>query len=96
MDFRQSVGNIMKKMSYLKAVVLEGIRLHPPEHLLLPHRVSEDTELGGYRVPMKGTIYFNVAMIGRDPTVWDEPMEFKPERCIGEDEEEVEVDVTGS
>ncbi|XP_010443949.1 PREDICTED: cytochrome P450 89A2-like [Camelina sativa] len=86
----------MKKMPYLKAVVLEGLRLHPPGHLLLPHRVSEDTELGGYKVPKNGTINFNVAMIGRDPTEWDEPMEFKPERFIGEDEEAVQVDVTGS
>ncbi|CAA0411267.1 unnamed protein product [Arabidopsis thaliana] len=82
----------MKKMPYLKAVVLEGLRLHPPGHLLLPHRVSEDTELGGYRVPKKGTFNINVAMIGRDPTVWEEQMEFKPERFIGEEE----VDVTGS
>ncbi|CAL9244469.1 unnamed protein product [Arabidopsis halleri] len=83
----------MKKMPYLKAVVLEGLRLHPPGHLLLPHRVSEDTELGGYKVPKKGTFNINVAMVGRDPTVWEEPMEFKPERFIGEEEE---VDVTGS
>ncbi|KAG7535047.1 Cytochrome P450 [Arabidopsis thaliana x Arabidopsis arenosa] len=40
----------------------------------------------------KGTFNINVAMIGRDPTVWEEPMEFKPERFIGEEE----VDVTGS
>ncbi|EFH42686.1 hypothetical protein ARALYDRAFT_496290 [Arabidopsis lyrata subsp. lyrata] len=39
------------------------------------------------------TFNINVAMIGRDPTVWEEPMEFKPERFIGEEEE---VDVTGS
>ncbi|CAH8280432.1 unnamed protein product [Arabidopsis lyrata] len=44
-------------------------------------------------VPKKGTFNINVAMIGRDPTVWEEPMEFKPERFIGEEEE---VDVTGS
>ncbi|KAL1215076.1 Cytochrome P450 89A2 [Cardamine amara subsp. amara] len=85
----------IKKMPYLKAVVLEGLRRHPPGHLLLPHRVSEDAELGGYKVPKKGTINFNVAEIGRDPKVWEEPMEFKPERFIGE-EEEVAVDITGS
>ncbi|CAE6252835.1 unnamed protein product [Arabidopsis arenosa] len=31
-------------------------------------------------------------IVRRDPTVWEEPMEFKPERFIGEEE----VDVTGS
>lgn len=47
-------------------------------------------------MPKKGTINFNVAQIGRDPTVWEEPMEFKPERFIGEEEAAAEVDITGS
>jgi cytochrome P450 family 89 subfamily A len=38
----------LQKMVYLKAVVLEGLRRHPPGHFLLPHTVSEDTELNGY------------------------------------------------
>ncbi|ESQ37603.1 hypothetical protein EUTSA_v10002491mg [Eutrema salsugineum] len=81
------------KMPYLKAVVLEGLRRHPPGHFVLPHSVTEDTVLGGYKVPKKGTINFMVAEIGRDPTVWEEPMAFKPERFIGEEEP---VDITGS
>ncbi|CAA7022483.1 unnamed protein product [Microthlaspi erraticum] len=85
----------MKKMPYLKAVVLEGLRRHPPGHLLLPHSVSEDAELGGFKVPKKGTINFNVAEIGRDPEVWEEPMEFKQERFVGEGGEAA-VDITGS
>nr|QWK52358.1 cytochrome P450 89A6-1 [Isatis tinctoria] len=81
------------KMPYLKAVVLEGLRRHPPGHFVLPHSVTEDTVLGGYKVPKKGTVNFMVAEIGRDPAVWDEPMAFKPERFIGEEEP---VDITGS
>ncbi|CAF2141144.1 unnamed protein product [Brassica napus] len=81
------------KMPYLKAVVLEGLRRHPPGHFVLPHSVTEDTVLGGYKVPKRGTVNFMVAEIGRDPAVWDDPMEFKPERFIGEEEP---VDITGS
>uniref|UniRef100_A0A1J3JNX0 Cytochrome P450 89A2 n=2 Tax=Noccaea caerulescens TaxID=107243 RepID=A0A1J3JNX0_NOCCA len=81
------------KMPYLKAVVLEGLRRHPPGHFVLPHSVTEDTVLGGYKVPKKGTVNFMVAEIGRDPAVWEEPMAFKPERFIGEKEA---VDITGS
>ncbi|CAA7035335.1 unnamed protein product [Microthlaspi erraticum] len=81
------------KMPYLKAIVLEGLRRHPPGHFVLPHSVTEDTVLGGYKVPKKGTVNFMVAEIGRDPAVWDEPMAFKPERFIGEEEA---VDITGS
>ncbi|CAH8307432.1 unnamed protein product [Eruca vesicaria subsp. sativa] len=82
-----------RKMPYLKAVVLEGLRRHPPGHFLVPHSVTEDTVLGGYKVPKRGTVNFMVAEIGRDPEVWDEPMAFKPERFMGEAEP---VDITGS
>ncbi|KAL0730482.1 hypothetical protein Bca4012_026575 [Brassica carinata] len=81
------------KMPYLKAVVLEGLRRHPPGRFVLPHSVTEDTVLGGYKVPKRGTVNFMVAEIGRDPAVWDEPMAFKPERFMGEEEP---VDITGN
>ncbi|CAH8256872.1 unnamed protein product [Arabidopsis lyrata] len=100
-DIRSVVGEEAKEveeedvenMPYLKAVVLEGLRRHPPGHFLLPHSVTEDTVLGGYKVPKNGTINFMVAEIGRDPAEWEEPMAFKPERFMGEDEA---VDLTGS
>ncbi|KAG7585773.1 Cytochrome P450 [Arabidopsis thaliana x Arabidopsis arenosa] len=82
-----------QKIPYLKAVVMEGLRRHPPGNTVLPHSVTEDTVLGGYKVPKKGTINFLVAEIGRDPKVWEEPMAFKPERFMGEEEP---VDITGS
>jgi cytochrome P450 len=37
----------LQKMFYLKAVVLEGLRRHPPGHFVLHHTVSEDSELNG-------------------------------------------------
>ncbi|KAM7473288.1 hypothetical protein LguiB_020531 [Lonicera macranthoides] len=36
------------KMPYLKAVVLEELRRHPPSHSVLPHSVSDEVELEGY------------------------------------------------
>ncbi|GMI65648.1 cytochrome P450, family 87, subfamily A, polypeptide 6 [Hibiscus trionum] len=85
----------LQKMPYLKAVVLEGLRRHPPAHFVLPHCVTEDTVLGGYLIPKKGVVNFMVADIGWDPTVWEEPMEFKPERFMGGGDGEV-CDITGS
>ncbi|XP_057416674.1 cytochrome P450 89A2-like [Lotus japonicus] len=85
------------KLPYLKAVILEGLRRHPPGHFVLPHAVTEDTVLDGYLVPKDGTVNFMVAEMGWDPQVWEEPMEFKPERFLNNEGKEVEgFDITGS
>ncbi|CAO2176477.1 unnamed protein product [Urochloa humidicola] len=88
----------LKGMPYLKAVVLEALRRHPPGHFLLPHTTAaqhEDATLDGYRVPAGAPVNFAVAEMGLDGEVWEEPMEFRPERFLpggkGED-----VDLTGS
>ncbi|CAL1412256.1 unnamed protein product [Linum trigynum] len=83
----------LSKLPYLKAVVLEGLRLHPPGHFVLPHAATEDLELGGYLVPKGAVVNFMVAEMGRDPVVWEDPMRFDPERFVGETSS---FDVTGS
>ncbi|WCJ27747.1 Cytochrome P450 superfamily protein [Euphorbia peplus] len=78
-------------MPYLKAIILEGLRRHPPSYVLLPHSVTEDVVLGNYLVPKNDNIYFMAADMGWDPKVWEDPMAFKPERFMGK-----EVDITGT
>uniref|UniRef100_A0A7N0UFT9 Cytochrome P450 n=1 Tax=Kalanchoe fedtschenkoi TaxID=63787 RepID=A0A7N0UFT9_KALFE len=85
----------LHKLPYLKAVILEGLRRHSPGHFVLPHAVSEDTELNGHLIPKNGgTVNFMIAKMGWDPEVWEDPMEFKLERFL-EKNGEVEFDVTG-
>ncbi|GFZ07068.1 cytochrome P450, family 89, subfamily A, polypeptide 5 [Actinidia rufa] len=67
----------LQTMPYLKAVVLEGLRRHPPGHFVLPHSVTKDVELEGYLVPKDATVNFMVAEMGWDPKVWDDPMELQ-------------------
>ncbi|KAA0043017.1 hypothetical protein IC582_025372 [Cucumis melo] len=91
---------VLGKLPYLKAVVLEGLRRHPPAHFVLPHAVKEDAELGNYVIPKNVTVNFMVAEIGRDPKVWEDPTAFNPERFVkgGKEKEEqvAEFDITGS
>uniref|UniRef100_A0A6N2NEA3 Cytochrome P450 n=1 Tax=Salix viminalis TaxID=40686 RepID=A0A6N2NEA3_SALVM len=45
----------LQEMPYLKAIILEGLRRHPPTHVSLPHAVTEDTTLNEYLVPKQGS-----------------------------------------
>ncbi|KAH7865140.1 hypothetical protein Vadar_002770 [Vaccinium darrowii] len=68
------------QMDYLKCVVKETLRLHPPGPFLVPRESSESTKLGGYDIPPKTRIFINAWAIQRDPKYWDRPQEFLPER----------------
>ncbi|RWV98280.1 hypothetical protein GW17_00038883 [Ensete ventricosum] len=72
----------LSDMVYLKAVIKEVLRLHPPVPLLLPRELLEDCRLQGYNIPKKTRVLVNAWAMGRDPNYWEAPEEFKPERFI--------------
>lgn len=73
----------LDEMSYLKAVIKESMRLHPPGPFLVPRELIEDTKITGYFIPRRTRIFVNVWAIQRDPKIWEAPEEFRPERFMG-------------
>ncbi|XP_076921469.1 cytochrome P450 Tp4149-like [Bidens hawaiensis] len=72
----------LEKMEYLKATIKETLRLYPAIPLLIPRESMQDVKIMGYDIPARTQVIVNAWAIGRDPTLWDEPEEFKPERFL--------------
>lgn len=77
------------KLPYLRCVIKETLRLYPPAPLLLPHFSSGACTVGGFDIPQGTTLMVNAWAMHRDPKLWEDSNEFKPERFeagLGEEE----------
>ncbi|KAL1810373.1 hypothetical protein ACET3Z_027363 [Daucus carota] len=72
----------LEKMQYLKAVIKETLRLHPPVPLLVPRSAREDVKVNGYDIAARTMVITNAWAIGRDPATWNDPEQFQPERFL--------------
>ncbi|KAL2490856.1 Cytochrome [Abeliophyllum distichum] len=86
-EVRQVVGSEievaeedLEKMPYLKAVIKESLRLHPPIPMLVPRESTQDTKVMGYHIAAGTQVIINAWAIARDPMQWENPGEFNPER----------------
>lgn len=72
----------LDKMTYLKAAIMETMRLHPPVPTLLPRVARHDVNVMGYDIAKGTHVFVNAYAIMRDPKVWENPDKFMPERFL--------------
>ena len=72
----------LDKMPYLKAVLKENLRMHPPVPVLSPRELVKDTKVLGYDVAYGTRVMINVGAISKDPSLWENAEEFRPERFL--------------
>jgi cytochrome P450 len=93
-----------QRLPFVSAVVKEVLRWHPVAPMGIPHMSSEDDTWGEYFIPKGSLIMPNIwcdrpkrshrvdtdqsRAFTHDPEVYKDPMEFRPERFLGEEPEE--------
>ncbi|XP_018833899.2 cytochrome P450 81Q32-like [Juglans regia] len=74
----------LAELPYLRCIINETLRMYPATGpLLVPHESSEDCQVGGFHVPRGTTLLVNLWGIQYDPSIWEDPTNFKPERFEG-------------
>ncbi len=76
-----------RKLPYLQACILEGLRIHPPLAQLRDRVApSEGDYIHGYKIPGGTLVGFNSWGTQRDPIYGNDPNMFRPERWLENDE----------
>ncbi|CAI0422392.1 unnamed protein product [Linum tenue] len=70
----------LPNLPYLHNIISETQRLYPPTPMLVPRISTDDCVVGGYHVPRDTILIVNAFAIHRDPSLWDDPTTFRPER----------------
>jgi cytochrome P450 len=69
----------LAKLTYLRMVIEEAMRLYPPAWITVRTVVADD-QIHGYRVPAGAKVLISPYVTHRLPAFWEQPEAFDPER----------------
>ncbi|KAL1309315.1 cytochrome P450 82A1-like isoform X2 [Arachis ipaensis] len=72
----------ISKLVYIQAIVKETLRLYPTAIFSGPREFADDCFVNGYYIPKGTQLVTNLWKIHTDPSIWSDPLEFKPERFL--------------
>ncbi|KAE8716159.1 putative Cytochrome P450, family 71, subfamily B, polypeptide 10 [Hibiscus syriacus] len=72
----------LDQLQYLKMIIKETLRLHPPAPMLIAREAISHFKINGYDIHPKTLIQVNAWALARDPKNWKNPEEFSPDRFI--------------
>lgn len=79
----------LEKLPYLTAVIQEGLRItHPVTHRQCRAFPDKTLTYNGLTIPPGTPIYVTTLLIHENDTVFPEPRAFRPERWLGEKEQQ--------
>ncbi|KZT56551.1 cytochrome P450 [Calocera cornea HHB12733] len=72
----------MPRLPYCGAILKEVFRRRPVAPLSIPHTAREDDVVNGFTIPKGSMVMGNIYALNMDPTVYDKPEDFNPERYL--------------
>ncbi|KAF4376678.1 hypothetical protein F8388_025549 [Cannabis sativa] len=82
------------QLLYLIACVREALRLHPVAPFNVPHVSTSDCIVVGYFIPKGSNVLLSRLGLGRNPSAWDQPLRFNPDRHLHEKQRDLsEIDL---
>ncbi|KIK55470.1 hypothetical protein GYMLUDRAFT_1018177 [Collybiopsis luxurians FD-317 M1] len=81
------------RLPYVEAVCKEVMRYHAVVPNGLPHCTTSDNIHDGMFIPKGAIIFANIWSMTHDPTVYQNPMDFNPERFLGDSPEQDPKDI---
>uniref|UniRef100_A0A3Q2QMR1 unspecific monooxygenase n=1 Tax=Fundulus heteroclitus TaxID=8078 RepID=A0A3Q2QMR1_FUNHE len=79
----------LMQMEYLSSVVDECLRLYPPA-ARLERTAKETVKVKGITIPKNMVVMIPVYALHRDPELWPDPEEFKPDRFSKENKQSID------